>query len=288
MKIDIPYYIRQVLREQRMVHIPGIGTLRLNQQSAQFNDNKSFLNPPYLQLEFDDTESSNDGLFNYIFDTGKYTEEKIRKKLEQYTQTAFNTLLNVDAFEIEGVGSIKKKEVDDNVVFEPNLDALTREYRALKPLALHPIQRISQQAPLPLTPAPVEESGSLLPRILVLSILLIALYFIGKHFYDNHNQEKDKTEVGTIQKDGKEVKLAMTDSSNLDLEQKYEEIDQLIDPDNSDNSTKQKSEEIREDDEDQGLDKAAIEDGSPVTEKPTIDNEDLNNHNSSEAVEKSR
>ena len=101
MKLNIPYYIRQVLREQRMVHIPGIGTFRLHQSAAQFNDDKSKLSPPSLQITFDDADSENDSLQKYILDTGLYPEAKVKKKIVQYTQSVFNNLLNVDSFHIE-------------------------------------------------------------------------------------------------------------------------------------------------------------------------------------------
>ena len=146
MKIDIPYYIRQVLREQRMVHVPGIGTFNLDQVPSQFNDDKSLIHPPILNLSFNDEDSDNDSLFKYILDTGKYAEDKIREKIDKYTQTAFNTLLNVDAFEIDGIGSIIKEGSEEKVTFKPNLSKLTREYKGLKAIALSPIQRINENA----------------------------------------------------------------------------------------------------------------------------------------------
>jgi len=40
MKIDIPYYIRQVLREQRKVYIPDVGTFAMVQTPASFSQGK--------------------------------------------------------------------------------------------------------------------------------------------------------------------------------------------------------------------------------------------------------
>ena len=75
MKLDIPYYIRQVLREKRMVTVPGIGTLKLEQTSASFNEDKTIISPPFLNIGFDETESNDQSLLKYILDTGLMSEE---------------------------------------------------------------------------------------------------------------------------------------------------------------------------------------------------------------------
>lgn len=234
MKLDIPYYIRQVLREQRMVYVPGIGTFRLNQLGASFNDDKSQLSPPSLHITFDDADSSDQSLLKYILDTGLITEAKAKKKLEQYTQAAFNKLLNVDVFKIDGVGRILKRTGEDKVSFEADLKALTREFGDLRPIKMNPVARISEQQPVPLAFEPtspkVEDSGSFLPRILALSLLLIALWFLGRYFYNNYFDQggAEKSEL---------VDPAVLDEQNRasekELEEKYEAIDELIDPENA-------------------------------------------------------
>lgn len=244
MKLDIPYYIRQVLREQRMVHVPGIGTFRIQQTSAYFNDDKTLISPPSLNLSFDDAESEDDSLLKYILDTGLLSEAKAKKKIAEFTQSAFNKLLNVDSFLIDGVGTIVKKADSTSVEFEPNLTDLTKEYSDLKSLSLTPISRISEQKPLAATPlvdSKVDDSGSFLPRIILLSFLLIALWFVGQYFYNSYNSEPtiDDTEILNEESLGNEIiangnteedSSFTSESNEKELQQKYEEIDELIDP----------------------------------------------------------
>ena len=236
MKLDIPYYIRQVLREQRKVHVPGIGTFRIDQTSAHFSDDKTIISPPSLNVLFDETESEDDSLLKYILDAGLLTESKARKKIEQYTQSAFNKLLNVDSFLIEGVGKLVKNVGQDKVGFEPKITDLTKEFSDLAPMNLTPISRIQEQIPsasIADVNLKAEESGSLLPRILLillLALLFISLYFIGAYLYNSYSNqaEEEKTEVPIVNE--VEDVATMSDSSEKELELRYEEIDELIDP----------------------------------------------------------
>jgi len=233
MKLDIPYYIRQVLREQRMVYIPSIGTFRLNQSSASFNDDKTKITPPSLDISFDDSESNDESLLKYILDAGLLNEDKAKKKIDQYTQSAFNKLLNVDAFLIDGVGTIAKRVENDIVEFEPRVSQLTREFNDLIPLKLTPISRIAEQNPIMnagIIPPKVEESGSFLPRILLLTLFLIGTWFVGKHLYNTYFSQSDDTEIGVDENEAESDAAAILDSNEKELQQKYEEIDELIDP----------------------------------------------------------
>ncbi len=255
MKLDIPYYIRQVLREQRMVHIPGIGTFSLNQTSAKFNDDKTVISPPTLNISFENTISEDDCLLKYILDTGILTEAKAKKKIERFTQSAFNKLLNVDSFLIEGIGTITKKEGQDKVEFEPNVRDLTREFNDLIPLHLTPISRITEQSTLvqdaDVKPQ-VEESSSFLLRILLLSLLFIALWFIGVYVYNSYSNEPEDNKTEILGLNDLEKEGAIAKSNEKELEQKYEEIDELIDPlytkeGKQDDDTKEEEEEVNTD-----------------------------------------
>ena len=233
MKLDIPYYIRQVLREQRMVYVPDIGTFYLNQTSASFNDDKTNITPPSLDISFDDSKSNDDSLLKYILDAGHLTEDKAKNKIAQYTQSAFNKLLNVDAFEIEGVGIIAKRSGNDKVEFEPKLSALTREFNDLVALKLTPVSRIAEQVPnstVGTAPVNVEESESFLPRILIFTLLLIGAYFLGTYLYNNYINQPDNTEIIMADEEPANDVAAISESNEADLEKKYNEIDELIDP----------------------------------------------------------
>jgi len=253
MKLDIPYYIRQVLREQRKVHVPGIGTFSLVQSSAIFNNDNTDLSPPELNVSFEDSESNDESLLKYILDTGQLSEAKARKRIEQYTESAFNKLLNVDSFLIEGVGLIFKRENKEKVEFESNVSQLTSEFDDLKVLHLTPISRIAEMNSLvkseEVNPK-IEETTWFWPRIILLALLIIAFWFLGKHFYDNHYNQPDKENSELIDPEVIDVedKSTLAESSEQELEQRYEEIDELINPSNDD-----------DDDDDAGKNTAKLE-----------------------------
>lgn len=237
MKLDIPYYIRQVLREKRMVSIPGIGTFNLEQEPSNFNDDKTILSPPQLKLTFNDNETGDDSLLRYILDTGLLTPEKAQKRIDKFTQDAFNSLINVDSFLIDGVGTIFKKDGQEKVSFEPDISRLTKEFEHLPAINLVPISRIAEQpvAASYVAPPPADdESGSILSRILLFTLLLIALYFLGTYLVDKFSNDADRIEIGVVEstKDISNVEMASIDSSDRELEEKYEEIDDLIDTKN--------------------------------------------------------
>ena len=229
MKLDIPYYIRQVLREQRKVYVPGIGTFRLEQSASDFSADKTSLLPPSIQLAFEEGESTDQSLLTYMLDGGLWTEEKAKKKLDQYTNAAFNKLLNVDSFVVEGLGRLVKKPDTDVVAFEPQVDVLTREFKGLQPISLKPISRLGDQmvGTAPLTAQPDEGSGSYIWRIILLAILLISLFFLGKAINGDFSGGTDdpKTE---LMDDG--VDELGGGQNPDDLDQKYAEIDELIEP----------------------------------------------------------
>ena len=77
MKIDIPYYIKQVLREQRKVYLPEIGTFILKQSPAHISDDKSRIYPPILDIEFVDGGSDDQSLKRYLQDTHQFSDKKI-------------------------------------------------------------------------------------------------------------------------------------------------------------------------------------------------------------------
>jgi hypothetical protein len=268
MKLDIPYYIRQVLRERRMVYIPGIGTLRLLQNNARFNDDKSLIIPPQLNISFEDADSDDNFLLKYILDTGLLTEAKAKEKIEEFTQSALNQLMKAKSFSIDGVGSMVKKAGKNKVEFESNVADLTREFSDLVSLKLTPISRIVQEKALAskseVSPE-IDESGSYLPRIILLTLFLIALYFIGSHLYSYFNEPKDEiTEIiGTM---NAEDSAATTELNEKELQQKYEEIDELIAPLNekdnkqvTDTSTDQTSSQRGEDTDSGQEDPSAVD-----------------------------
>lgn len=234
MKIDIAYYIRQVLREQRNVHVPEIGTFSLVQTPASFSNDKKTINPPSLAINFKEGNSEDNSLFQYIKDTELFSEGKIQSSISDFAQYIFNKLINVNHFELKDIGILSRKEGVDKVLFQPNLDSFTNEFDGLKSLELKPINRIStsddvihavQTEQIPVRSLD-ESSPWWYP---VLAGLIIAGLFILflKGCQDNWlegNDIKPEEQGMFINEDTEEV-----DSSLIkELDSKYKEVDALV------------------------------------------------------------
>lgn len=238
MKIDIPYYIRQVLREQRKVYVPGIGTFQLMHSHSQFSDDKSTLSPPRLSLSFQEGESEDKSLTKYIIDTERFSNKKIEKAIEAYTQSSFDSLVNDNKLDFPGLGSLTK--TDDSLNFLPTVETLTKEYSGFKKVNLNPISRIKQEAEvahaLDTTNLPAEKSDSY-PWWLysfLAGLLIAALFVLGvrgcEYLEDKKALESEINE--TIDKNERDIEASqmtkkLTDDGE-EVTKKYQEVDELL------------------------------------------------------------
>lgn len=278
MKIDIQYYIRQVLREQRKVYIPEIGTLILSQTPAYISEDKSEVHPPSIDILFDGSESKDKSLKRYIKETGKYSKSDINAAITSYTQSTFDNLINNNVNHIEQVGTLSQDSVSGKVGFTPSFDAFTKEYKDLTLLPIKPINRIKQDN---IVPHAVDTEDQYLRKeskwrwlqpiiagVLIASLVILSMILMKKcnqtdsMLYNNPNEEVgivDDTEVlnekdsffaeETESEEGENVIDDVTDESAIvnteDLESKYEEIDALVN-DGSRNLATKVDEEIAE------------------------------------------
>lgn len=118
----------------------------LRHKSAHLSDDRSAISPPELSLIFSEKEGSEATLIERITAVEGFTVEKARKKLSKYTDKVFNKLLNLNAVEIEGIGTLVR-ESDEMIRFEDTVAALTDEYQGLPQLALQPIKRMAETPP---------------------------------------------------------------------------------------------------------------------------------------------
>ncbi|MFT6336223.1 MAG: hypothetical protein ACJATI_002979 [Halioglobus sp.] len=244
MKIDIPYFIRQVLREQRKVYLPEIGTFILSQSPAQISDDKSRIHPPSLNILFDDDPSTDQSLKKYIQDTDKFSNSKINKAISDYTQSTFNKLINVNANKIKGIGTLVRSEAADKVSFEPSMDLFTKEYSGLTSLSIKPIDRIKENSTVGYVIDTQDQSVRAESRFrwlqpIVAGIMIAALFIMFVIMFKKCS-ERDamlfndpNEEVGTLEESNtNEITDASLEDvqtqSASELDKKYEEVDQML------------------------------------------------------------
>ncbi|MFT4534913.1 MAG: hypothetical protein ACJA1A_002512 [Saprospiraceae bacterium] len=245
MKIDIPYYIRQVLREQRKVYLPEIGTFILSQTPAQISDDKSRISPPILNVDFKDGISDDKSLVTYIQDTNKFSNTKIDKAIADYSQSTFNKLINVNLNKIEGLGTLIRDEDLDIVSFESNMESFTKEYRGLSSLSIKPIERIKENSVVDYVINTGDQSlrseskfGWLSP--VIAGVMIAALVILFAMLFKKCSEEdttlfQDPNEEAGILDESPDVKFADTSYEEAEmqtssaLDEGYAEVDQMLD-----------------------------------------------------------
>jgi hypothetical protein len=244
MKIDIPYFIRQVLREQRKVYLPEIGTFILSQSPAQISDDKSLIHPPSLNILFNDEPSVDQSLKKYIQETDKFSNSKIDKAISDYSQSAFNKLININSNKIEGLGTLIRNEELDVVSFEPALDLFTKEYKNLSSLSIKPIERIKESSAVDYvidtqdqSVRPESKFGWLQPIIagIMIAVLVIMFAIMFKKcsnkdatMFNDPNEATGALEESTLEGTTDTFTGKTETQSIADLEKKYQEVDKML------------------------------------------------------------
>lgn len=145
MKHSIPYYIREQLREDKSVSIPGLGKFILTHNAANVSIDKTEILPPTLSLTFSEESGDEQPLLNKISSVENFSLAKASKKLKKYTESLFNNLININKAEINGVGVLVRDD-DKDISFKDTVASLTDEYQGLKPILLRPIKRMTLQS----------------------------------------------------------------------------------------------------------------------------------------------
>lgn len=233
MKIDIPYYIRQILREHREVHVPGVGVFHMRQHPATFTEDKSTILPPSLRLHFDSVQSDNTDLFSYIMDLGTHSKKKIEAAISDFTESTFAGLVTGEPYSIHGVGTLRKAQDSDKVSFTPSVAELTREYKNLPTISANPIERISvaqsvnhaiEMGGMSSRPTSNTWWAPILAGILIAVLAIFAV--------KTCRSSADSGEYNTIQQldsDADDNNEKIIDSlEQEDIDRRYQEVDSLL------------------------------------------------------------
>jgi len=222
MKIDIPYYIRQV-----------VGSFSIIQTPASFSQGKSKIHPPFLSLEFSEQADGDSALAKYISDTGLFSSKKIDKAISAFSTSVFDQLTSQGRFEVDQIGALTKN--GSSITYSPTLRAMTDEFKGLSSIPLVPIKHIQESNAVDhavntddIKTRPEESSPIWHP---ILAGLLIALAFIAfkKGCYDQKVADEASIEQ-SIDESENSSQLAASEDDSLKrvIDSKYEEVDQMI------------------------------------------------------------
>jgi len=288
MKIDIPYYIRQVLREQREVYVPQIGTFKLVQSPARLSDDKLNINPPTLDIDFEDGRSDDTSLSEYIVDTGKFSLNKINQAISEFTESTFNKLINVNVSEIDGLGTLKKEENQDEVTFSPIISSFTKEYKDLSPIGLKPIERIKEDNKVShvvdtsdVNVVKTSRFSWLQPIIAGILIAAIAILLVKTCMNKDDTTYHNPDESAIGMEEGNQLSGDNTSKTDISekLDEEYSEVDDMLeDKDDMISSSPKVKEELSH------LDKSNNDQESITEEEPEVKSQEIEKSVSTEGI----
>jgi nucleoid DNA-binding protein len=115
--MGIASYIADLLEENEMVIIPGVGAFVSDYQPARFDENGVFLLPPDRMVSFNPDIRTDDGvLLNYLVQRFKVTTPQAHKLLDQFTDDLEYRLYSGEPVALENIGVLTKS--GNRILFE--------------------------------------------------------------------------------------------------------------------------------------------------------------------------
>lgn len=117
MAISITEDIRDLLYENQLVIVNGLGMIKASYQSAQINEKSQTIAPPSLKYSFDNRIKETDGLLEKFIEK-KYdlTEEQSQKVIKRFSDQVFSLLEQHKKIVIQGVGKLQRQ--GDSIVLK--------------------------------------------------------------------------------------------------------------------------------------------------------------------------
>lgn len=132
--------LRDLLRENDRVFLPGMGTFFAEVMPASITNNGNTINPPYKKIYFRSTETWNDGVLeNSYAEKSSLDFEVARKKIEVFIKEFIKELNIKKSVDLPGLGIMRStKEKNYFFVAEDGLD-LYNDAFGLEPISLKKI-----------------------------------------------------------------------------------------------------------------------------------------------------
>lgn len=196
---NIPFIIKQLLREGKEVYLPNLGTLYPVMKSAQMVTGSNKITPPECDFVFSESGSENGNLVQRLLANKLANVDNVDSIIQQYSAALFDEIYKNGSSDISGVGKISAdgKEVS----FDYDQSLLKNHFKSLKALYVKPTAtRVEKQIPVIKQPINKEKSSGWFPVIFGLTIgflllgILYSLKYISFAQFTEHRQEAEKTE----------------------------------------------------------------------------------------------
>lgn len=189
----IEKYIITLLEEKGSCALPGLGTFRLEQQSAVIDAEEALLLPPSEKVTFEGAvnHTEKDALRNLIFEGGEMFASQIDVEIERFVANIFETLDSQGSYRLPTLGTFLKS--DDEISFESaQTTALSAENFGLPKIQ---VPDLEDDTDTPSAEAEADKKSSvrnsnnaaipwLLSAPLILLALVFAYFFFNPKVYD--------------------------------------------------------------------------------------------------------
>jgi len=130
--MDIARYIADLLKENKEVSVPGMGSFYIKRQPASFDNESNTFFPPKKELGFKTEESDPSLLINCITDVKNISEPSAKYFAENFGSEIKNRLETEGKVDIHPLG--KFEQVSGEWIFQPSQEFSFTDYYRLPPV----------------------------------------------------------------------------------------------------------------------------------------------------------
>jgi nucleoid DNA-binding protein len=123
--MEIAQYIVDLLRGQDEVSLAGLGTFTKTRVAGFFDQNSNIFYPPTYEISFNETETEDTSLIQYIISKENISPSSAEEQIESFISSILNGVENENIFEIKELGNFLKK--DGKLNFEAFVSLQSRE-----------------------------------------------------------------------------------------------------------------------------------------------------------------
>lgn len=141
MQIDVGAYIAELLYENDVVNIPGLGGLVAKYKSATIDQVQGKLHPPSKDLGFNSNLVVNDGLLvNYVKEKNQLSYGDALKAVEEYVKSVKETIAKREIVVFPNVGRLYM-DYEKNLQFLPDNNNFNTDVYGLPTVQFYPVMR---------------------------------------------------------------------------------------------------------------------------------------------------
>jgi len=177
MRIDFQAVLTEYFFAKKSLNLPGLGTLRLREDSPSLDPTTNTFDPPAVQLTFSQDSTTTTGLINYVAEKLDLVPKDVQSSFANWLKGIKQSLKNGKDVYLKDLGILKSK-TKEGIVFDVSKDVF-KGYPGLPGVVAVPIKRAAsaEVTKYPVLNETSEMRESILP-IFILSLLILGMAWL--------------------------------------------------------------------------------------------------------------